>query len=228
MKFSTALAPRGFRPGGSGGPATRPGTIDFPARGEAVRGRSRQGATARSAAAARSRARHRGGGRGPASASTAYALQLGWKRQLGGRAGEIQRWYPRSIATSGRTDCRVGAVMRADRRIGRRSAPRPCGARRRGRRPAPTTGRPRRVAVPGRRAGRRAAGPRGGRGRGGAAGGRRGAARPTRRRRGSPRNRRADTSSAGSGAEGGTDAPRVEGGHPGDPGGWSRRTRPAG
>jgi hypothetical protein len=65
MKFSTALAPRGFRPGGSGGPATRPGTIDFPARGEAVRGRSRQGATARSAAAARSRARHRGGGRGP-------------------------------------------------------------------------------------------------------------------------------------------------------------------
>ena len=233
MKFSTALAPRGSRPGGSG--SARDPSGDVHGQGTPAGPRPhRQGATARTAATASRQ------GRAPEQAVDLQGLDGV------GAAGRVEAARRRQ---RGRDPALVAAHQGDERpraRRRRRSGPGD-------RRPSPCRSRPssgpaqdrpkagvevvaqdgrRRLAAGGNaRTTRRGPGGRspGAGGPGGAAAGRRGVARPSPRRPGSPRNPRAAERRRGRGRR---QAPRdgrpVEGGRRVGPGARPRRTRPGG
>ena len=237
MKFSTALAPRGSRPGGSGGRrATRPETFDVQGT-PAGRGPPRQGATARTAAAATPPGRCRGAGRGPAGprprrccrrgrsgTSAAARERSSAGSRAPGRSTAARRQEAPTDAARGPSSVADAftAVVRSVRRTARRPESRssPSDGRRclRGRRAAPgrpdgppAAGSPDAVAD-------QMAQPAGD-------------AMPHDRatdRRGSPRNRPAAGVRRVRGGGSVADAPPVEGGRRVAPGARPRRTRPGG
>ena len=223
MKFSTALAPRGSRPGGSGRHATRPE-------------KSTEGARRRDLVHA-ARVPRRAAQQPPHRQRRAREQAVHLEGLDGvGAAGRVE-------ATRRRQDGRDPALVAAHERDERPRRPGRAGTRPRRRRsrpcPGPAQDRPqtgvevvaqhggrcvrRRRQRPNHQPGTRRAASPGARRGGGAACGRRGGAPPTRRRRGSPRDRRAADASARSGTAAGTRGGRpVEGGRRVDPGGRPR------